>query len=253
MSGAQACVATPVSWLALEQLAAAGLAPAETATALAHLAACPACRACMDHIRADAARKLPALPAPLARPAWRWPVWVGAGVAVGAAAALLWAIAGGDGAGRRAPTHLARTAIKGGGGTLVLDLVRERAGSIAHEPTVFAAEDRFKVVITCAPAIEVEVSVAIYQNGERFFPLAAQQLVCGNRVAMAGAFRLTGATPALVCAQAGAPDDRKRGTPLPWPAAAPPADAACVRLAPAPTRAPAPSSAPASARELGGR
>jgi hypothetical protein len=81
----------------------------------------------------------------------------------------------------------------------VVTLVRERAGEVVHEPRSFRRGDRFKVLLTCAVPEPVTVQVVVLQGGEAFRPLAPAEIRCGNRVALPGAFGLTGAEPAQIC------------------------------------------------------
>lgn len=191
-----ACIDTPISWLRLEQHAIA--ANPEVA---AHLAACGACRACMDEIRGDAPA-LPALPRTLGaaarRPApARWKRFAPAfALAAAAAAVLIWLA--------RPDDRADRFAVKGG--ELVLGLVRERGGAIAEDATTFRPSDRWKVVVSCPPALEVELGVSVYEvggSGAPDHPLAPAKIACGNRVALPGAFAFTGARPNVVCVTLG--------------------------------------------------
>jgi hypothetical protein len=201
-----ACTSEPISWLRLERFALGELGDGERRAIAAHLDECRACHECLDTIRESERDQLPALPALPVAPArvpWWKPKWVWAGLgtaAVAAAAVAIVVIAdpGAPVAPRRGDTPPARIAVKGG--AIAIELVRERGGSIAHDPSVFEPSDRFKVLFTCPPGAQHYVDVAVYQDGEASFPLAAQHTACGNRVTLPGAFRITGATPATVCA-----------------------------------------------------
>jgi hypothetical protein len=189
------CTGEPVSWLRLEQHA---LAP-DPAVA-GHLAECAACRACFGGIEGDRVRALPplgdvAVAAAARRRQRRRVGFLGAAAARAAAAVLLLVVLG-RGGGRDLP------GIKGGD-DLTLGLVRERGGEVAMDPTGFRSGDRFKVLVTCASREPAEVAVTVEQAGETFTPLAAARIRCGNRVALPGAFSLTGDQPATVCARIG--------------------------------------------------
>ena len=219
-SVATACVGEPVSWLRLEQLALGELPPAVAGAVTAHVDGCAACAACLAQIRGDAIAlpALPALPAPARAPAaaparvpwWRRRWALGAGVALATAAAILLVIALRPPP--REPEQAAllspRIRIKGAG-EVVVDLVRERAGDTVLAPTTYRAGDRFKVIVTCDQATEVWADVVVFQpdagrarGPDRMtpsYPAAPLRLVCGNRVAVPGAFTITGTGPASVC------------------------------------------------------
>ncbi len=190
------CTGEPVSWLRLEQHA---LAP-DPAVA-GHLAECAACRACFGGIETDRGRALPplgdlAVAAAARRRHWRRVRFLGSAAALAAAAVLILVVLG-RGDDRDLP------GIKGGD-ELTVGLLRERGGEVAMDPTGFRAGDRFKVLVTCASREAVEVAVTVEQAGETFTPLAVARIRCGNRIALPGAFSLTGDQPATVCARIGA-------------------------------------------------
>ncbi|MBL8624287.1 MAG: zf-HC2 domain-containing protein [Myxococcales bacterium] len=189
MSGA-ACIGEPVSWLRLERLALAELDAATAATVRAHLDACAACAGAFARIAEDA-RPLPRLPAvtvdATAPPWWaRWRVAIGGiALAAGAAVALV-ALRPAT----VAPPPPGGVRVKGAG-VVVVRLVRERAGVIAFDPDDVREDDRWKVELTCAPGGAAWVDVAVVQGREVAFPLAPQEVACGNAVAVPGAFRIT--------------------------------------------------------------
>jgi hypothetical protein len=198
-----ACVSTPVSWLRLEQYAIGELAARDAAAVEDHVAGCPACRGCLDEIE-GADIELAALPVSATRRApdrpWqRWLAWGGGGALVAAAAAVLLVVLIGRGDGADAGSVPGqRVAIKGG--DLAIELVRESGGAVAYDSATFVSGDRFEVRVTCPPrGGDSEIEVVIDQGGERFFPIDRAAIRCGNRVALPGAFRLTGERPATVC------------------------------------------------------
>jgi hypothetical protein len=211
-----ACTGEPISWPRLERFA---LDAADPAIA-AHLAACPACRRCLELIHGDAVALpplvVPDLPARRARRRW----WLAPALAAAAAAAVLVVVL------RPPPRAADRVAIKGIG-EVALELVRERAGAISFDARRYAPGDRWKVVVSCppggaaSPALWIEVSVADGVSLDH--PLAASRIACGNRVVVPGAFAITGDRANRVCARIAA------GSP-----AAPGTDAgtACVTLVP---------------------
>lgn len=215
------CIGEPVSWPRLEQFA---LDAADPAIA-AHVAACPACRQCLDDIRGDVvalpALVAPAGPARAVRATWRrW--WLGPALAAAAAAVVLVVVL------RPPRPEIAgdRVAIKGVG-EVVLDLVRERGGAIAFGVRDYAPGDRWKAVVTCPPGaagaasalLAIDVSVADGLTVDH--PLPAARIACGNRVVVPGAFTVTGDRPNRVCARITAAADASPGT-------------ACVMVMPAP-------------------
>lgn len=208
------CSGVALSWLVLEQHALGELPGARRQEVDAHLQSCEACRSCFEQIRAEAAPlpelpELPALPvqpptaAPVeAQPSWwrrlRWG-WAlaGAGVAAAAAALLLAVLPPGalNPSGALPPGRIGYK-----GGELALTLVRQRGQQVQHGPKTFSSEDRFKAEVTCAPGLKLVGDLIVYQGRERDFPLPpAAPLSCGNHAPMAGAFRITGAAPIIVC------------------------------------------------------
>lgn len=192
----QAC-AQPISWLRLEQHALGE--PAGDVEA--HVLACESCRAALDVIERDQGRVLPALPdLTLARAARRRRS-LRAGVAGGAvalAAAAVFLFMWRD-----------RDEMVAGikGGELTVSVVRERDGEVEHEPEDFLPGDRFKVLVTCAAAEPVTAHVIVRQAGTAVRPLPSASIECGNRVALPGAFRLTGSEPASICVEIGGAEE----------------------------------------------
>jgi hypothetical protein len=90
-----------------------------------------------------------------------------------------------------------------GVGEVVVDVVRERDGTVRDDVRTFKPGDRFKVIVTCAPSHEVSIDVAVREDGSERpdHPLAPAKLVCGNRVVLPGAFSLTGNKQHDVCAR----------------------------------------------------
>jgi len=191
---------TPVSWLRLERYALGELDPQEHAGIAAHLATCARCRACADQLASDATRELPPLPIAAARAVprprpwfWRWrfglALITGLAVSVG-----VWLLR----PGQPATVDGARVvAVKGG--DVAVELVRERAGSIAWEPTSFASGDRFKLLLTCAPPLKVHADILVAQRDGPAFLGEPTPIACGNRVPVPPAFAITGAGAARVC------------------------------------------------------
>ena len=200
-----ACIGEPISWLRLEQFALGAPDPAITA----HLAACPACRDCLDQIRGDTVALPPlVVPVPRPRPAWRrW--WFAPALAAAAAAAVLVIVLRPPG-----EREANRVAIKGIG-EVTLELVRERAGQIQFDARRYAPGDRWKIVVSCppaAPAAPLAIDVSVADGLTVDHPLAAARIACGNRVVVPGAFTITGDRPNQVCARIAAAADDAGGT-----------------------------------------
>lgn len=213
-----------VSWLQLERHGLGELSSAEAERVAAALAEDPEGARIVERIATDE-RRLPPLPEVQPERDRRAGLWTGAVnwwrsvgrrwrlasgmLAVSAAAVVLIgprlvgerpAGRGGDGieasSGARAPGP--RIATKGG--DVAIGLIRERAGALSYEPGDYAPGDRFKVVITCPVQTPLFGDVVVYQGEDAEFPLPANSpLPCGNRVALSGAFTLTGDAPAEVC------------------------------------------------------
>jgi hypothetical protein len=187
------CIGEPVSWLRLETFAAR---PDDVAVK-EHVAACPACRHCLDEIHADVVA-LPPLVVPVRRRrAWTW--WAAPALAVAAAAILLIVL--------RPEKRDDTTTIKGGG-EVILRVQRERAGVITMDATRFAAGDRWHAIVTCAPMAHAWADVAVVEldRGGKppvavraDYPLAPVEIACGNGVVIPGAFELTGTRANRVC------------------------------------------------------
>ncbi len=182
-----ACIGEPISWLRLETFA---LGIGEPAIG-EHVAECPACRHCLDEIRRDVVA-LPVLHVP-ARRRW-WAFALPAAAALAGVAVILFLLRPRD------ATEDGVAHVKGIG-EVVVDVVRERGGSVRADVRTFWPGDRFKVVVTCPPTHAVSLAVEVREQGadEVDRPLAPAQIVCGNRVVLPGAFTLTGDQPHRVC------------------------------------------------------
>jgi hypothetical protein len=205
-----ACISEPISWLRLERYRLHELPAAEQDEVERHLHSCSACNACAA--RLDETAVLPPLPPKREKPARvrAMPLRRLAltGAALAAAAALL-LVLNPFSPGLDPP----RRTLTVKGGELAIGLVRERAGNIAHDPSVFAAGDRFKVLLTCPPTMQPFVDVVVFQGGHAFFPLHAARIAqCGNALALPGAFALDGTADVLVCAIASEHEELQRTT-----------------------------------------
>ncbi|NVB85577.1 MAG: hypothetical protein HOV81_44850 [Kofleriaceae bacterium] len=215
MTAAQ-CIGEPISWLRLERFALAGT----DAQIRDHVAACPACKQCLDDIQRDVVA-LPPLPAIAPRRRW-WTLALPIAGALAAAAIALVIIR------PRAPARENIAHVKGLG-EVVVDVVRERGGTFREDVRTFAAGDRWKVVVTCALAKTAWLDVGVVEDGARSadYPLAPAQIACGNRVVIPGAFRLTGDKPNRVCVHVAT-----AATARPTALAPGDPDVACVTLRP---------------------
>ncbi|MBL0217862.1 MAG: hypothetical protein IPQ07_28785 [Myxococcales bacterium] len=193
------CIGEPISWLKLERFASGS----DDRAISTHVAACPACRHCLDEIRGDLVALPPlAVPeAPARRRTWR--AWLVPALALGAAAMIalvIWR--------DRAPEGVPEdTVYVKGIGEVVLGVVRERGGVIREDVHSFAAGDRWKLVVTCPPQGAASVVVSVTEAGAPTsdHPLPPATLACGNRVVIPGAFTLTGTRPNRVCAKVTSP------------------------------------------------
>lgn len=184
---APTCIGQPISWLRLETFA-QGAADADVRD---HLAACAACKHCLDEIQRDVVA-LPPLHVP-ARKRW-WTFALPAFAAVAAVAVVLFLLRPRD------PVDDGVAHVKGVG-EVIVDVVRERAGVVRADVRTFRTGDRFKVVVTCPPTREISLAVAVHEDGSdrADHPLAPARIVCGNRVVLPGAFELTGDRRHRVC------------------------------------------------------
>jgi hypothetical protein len=202
----EAAACRPVSWLRLERYALGELGSDERAEIVAHLVDCARCRACADQIERDA-RELPPLPAavagvprrasvPAPAPKRRFGWLGGGGVLTLATAAAVFAFAV---LRPRDEPRLEARRIAVKGGEVTIDLVRERNGSTAWEPTSFATGDRFKLLLTCPPPLHLHADLVVLQADGPAFPGPPISIACGNRVPVLPAFRITGPGAATVC------------------------------------------------------
>ena len=194
-----ACTTQPISWLKLEQYQLGELSSDERQRIASHLTECDACRASLDSISQDESVPRP-LPRPLSEVTRKAPLlrWLTAGTALAAAAALLVVLLAVNL--KKVVPEVPGSKLGFKGGELSISLVRERQGTILHDPEAFALGDRFKVQVTCPPAEEIFWNVVVFQDEGSSFPyVPAEPLRCGNRVPLPGAFSITGDSAATVC------------------------------------------------------
>ena len=187
-----------ISWLTLERFWLGELGPADKARVEHALEQSEELRRCLEMIRADVARPLPPLPvvrAPVAKQRRRW-WWFEGWPALVAVTAGVIAIVGVWNIWSRAGVRSDRFK----GEAAVLELVRESGGIIAEDASVFLEGDLFKVRVTCSRPGPVSWQLSVFQGTEVSFPLSSlEQIHCGNRVVLPGAFRITASAPTLVC------------------------------------------------------
>ncbi len=198
------CVSEPISWLRLERHHLGEVDATEKQRIDEHLAACPACAACLATIREDDAKALPVLtlPQPSTRRArvlpFMRPSTLAAGVgALAAAAAFLLFLRGTtpDDHGL-AGAHGPRVK----GGAVAFSLVRDDGQRVDDDTGVYRDGDRFKALVTCPPGADVSFDLVVYDDGGATFPLEpAMGFACGNDVPLRGALRLTGRGDETVC------------------------------------------------------
>ena len=210
------CVGEAISWPRLEAFA---LEPRDSEIA-AHLAGCDACAACFAALRGDRVvlRPLPDVAAAAghagnaARGAVRRSrrrASLAGGLALALAAVL--ALVAWPPDEQAAPPDLAiarGVARLKGTGDVVLDVVRERAGAIRTDVRSYAAGDRWKLVVTCPPTATgspLAIDVRVWEDGAAAVdrPLPRATIACGNRIALPGAFSISGTRPHHVCARFG--------------------------------------------------
>lgn len=200
-----ACIGEPISWLRLEQFA---LSRRDAAVS-DHVAACPACRACLDEIERDVVALAP-LAVPETKPRRRWWTFaVPAGLALAAAAILLLVLRPRDSATTLPPDV---TSIKGVG-RVEVDVVRARGDVTRDDVRTFVAGDRWKVVVTCAPEraatpVWVDVFVLEHGAGTLDYPLAPAQIACGNAIPLPGAFEISGTAQNDICVRLSSEESR---------------------------------------------
>ena len=87
-----------------------------------------------------------------------------------------------------------------------MTLVRERDGAVVKNPDRYLSGDRFRLFATVPGTAATPWDVAVFQEGEVFFPLTPEGAVePGSDVPLPGAFRLTGAASTEICLYTGSP------------------------------------------------
>jgi hypothetical protein len=193
------CIGEPVSYMRLERYSLRELPADDVQRVAAHLSQCATCRACYERIQADGreqevAALVAKISAPQPRAAARKRGWLwGAGAIAASLAGLLFVMRSAPGSPPMAPGSIK-------GGELALELTRVNGHGQLLDPSRFAQGDRFKLALSCPPALAGQVRVLAFQAGEIFEPLPVQTLEsCGNRRALTGAFQLDGQAPVDVC------------------------------------------------------
>ena len=117
-------------------------------------------------------------------------------------------------------------------GGLALTVLRERDGSVVEGPRSFMLNDRFAVQLSCRPGREGQHRVAVYQGGAWSVPFNGDDVRCGNRVRVPGAFQLSEPTPADICVLWGEAALKASTASAELPAPAALSEAACQRVEP---------------------
>jgi hypothetical protein len=208
----------------LERYALGELSGPERAAVEARLRVSEQDRACLASILEDASA-LPPLPTVRRLPkrfphpvAWSKRTWAALSLA---AAACLIAIGDWRGAPESPAALSSRARTKGG--ELAIRLVSERG---SFDPVHFAPGERLKVLVTCPPEMHALLRLVIFQAGQRFEPLPAARLQCGNAVPWPGAFSLDDRRSATICITSEESDHSARGAEELGPGAA------CAELLP---------------------
>lgn len=201
------CIGEPVSYLRLERYELRELPAEEHQRVAEHLAQCATCRACYERLHADArehdvaalhARLQRPRPQPKAAQRWRSWLWAPWALAASAAVVVLSVLVRQE---QAVPPDPPGT--KGDG--LAIELIRVDARGELLPPTHFAPGDRFKVAVSCPPALAGPVTLLVFQQGQAFTPFQLERLEsCGNRRVLQGAFELDGDAPVDVCVVFGA-------------------------------------------------
>ena len=186
----------PISWLMLEQYHLGELPDVQTDAIARHLAACEACRACMDRI--EVGRILEPLPdaAPVSfGEQFRRPLRVAAAAAVVLLGVALYALVT---AHTETPSEGEAMATKGGEATLTV--VRERRGSVVENPGNYKDGDRFSLRLTTS-STAIEWDSVVISDEDVYFPMKkAIRPRFQNQFPLPGAFRVTGTSRLTICA-----------------------------------------------------
>jgi hypothetical protein len=211
-----ACIGTPISWLRLERYHIGEISADEKKAIDEHVTACAACAASLARIVEDVAPLAPLRlreekdakgreekdaeksgkseksdPARVHFLRRALPI-VGT---LAAAAAILFVLGKNPGGGE---PIVEGPRVKGDGTSFAL--VRDDEALIEEAGGSFHDGDRFKVTVTCAPGAHPHFDLVVWDADGASFPLhPANDLACGNRVALPGAFRVTGASRMTVC------------------------------------------------------
>ena len=181
------CIGQPLSWLTLESYFLGEITDKEKINIESHLKSCPACQECFESIKKDAQQELKpwAYIEPKLKSTGLIPrgslAWIAASVSL-VLAMLIVGIIWSDWEQKQEYIPQKKIAFKGG--SLAISLVREREGSVLHEPTTFSPKDRLKVLVTCPPGENISGELVVFQDGKAFFPFPPLRPVrCGNRMA----------------------------------------------------------------------
>lgn len=192
------CVSQPISWLKLEQYHTGDLQEKHQQDIAGHLSVCTSCNGKYQQIVLD---NRPLRPLSIeADPKTRYALmssfaWgFGATAAIAALVFILF-IPKSD-----IPGSFPKHRIIYKGGDVVLSLARERQGRVVQDPKTYRDGDRFRLFLTSPKLGPISVDVAVFQEDKVFFPYPNRQnIMSGNRVPLAGAFRVTGDITTTIC------------------------------------------------------
>lgn len=238
----RSCVGEPISWMRLERFVLGEASEAEARSIEEHLMRCAVCRACADEARAPVAlpdwstiapaSMAPAVSTPVVLPLRPrpWPRRLAiatTSLAIAAAAMLV----------LRPRESVVREpgVVRVRGGDVAMLVVREREGATTEDPSDFRTSDRFRIALSCPPGLEGPIRIVVEQGGERALASSTgERFRCGNRAFLEGAFRITDATDARICAIVAEPGLAPEDPAFPASLDAAEAAGRCLRLRHAP-------------------
>jgi hypothetical protein len=231
MKPAGKCRGTPISFLVLERYLLGDLDVPKRESVRQHLEGCPACATALGELEHDTrAFSLPEAPreSQLLRFTRTMSPFAGAGASLAlAAATLLYLRPHEDGE----EASLMRS--KGAGVVLSLES-EDGALEAGTPPAVSPRGSALRAFVTCPANLHVTFQLVVFDDSGASSPIAPASVACGNRVALPGAFRLTGDDTKDICVvwhDASAlvrPFARREELPL--------EQHTCVRVNPAPRR-----------------
>lgn len=239
------CIDQPISWLRLERYRLGELSGTESRAIEQHLQHCPTCQSCYAETAVEL--ELPPLPQ-LSEVSLKWPSppprvhfsrnpfqwlrgWRAVAIAFTAVTCVfsLWVY----NPFQPVAPHTTRPALmRVKGGTLSLQLVRQRDNAQSSKQQSFRPGDRFKLLLTSPPKLGSAIAVVVYQDQRAYFPLAlSQPPVYGNHIPLPGSIALDGDAPADICVAVGGSNEIAQHRLAQGPEMLP-QNAVCVRVVP---------------------